>query len=131
MSVRVTIIEGPLPRPEHATDASGLVGAGVVFDGVVRAEEGDATIAALEYEAYRPMADHELERLARRMLDKHGLLAIDVWHSVGTVPVGAVSFRLDIRSAHREEALAAMDEFIDAMKRDVPIWKRAMSRLPA
>lgn len=125
MSVRVTIVEGPLPRHEQATDGSGLVGAEVVFDGVVRASEGDATIKALDYEAYRPMAENELARLAQRVLDEHGLRSVEVWHSVGRVPVGGVSFRLVVRSAHRQEALAAMDGFIDAMKQGVPIWKKA------
>jgi molybdopterin synthase catalytic subunit len=124
MSVSVTIVAGPLQRRIEATDDSGEVGAEVVFDGIVRAIEGDATIAALEYEAYRPMADTELERLARRMLERHGLHSVAVWHSVGRVPVGGVSFRLLIRSAHRKEALKAVDDFIEALKRDVPLWKR-------
>jgi molybdopterin synthase catalytic subunit len=36
---------------------------------------------------------------------------------------GQCSFRLQVASAHRAEALAAMTEFIDRLKRDVPIWK--------
>ena len=37
--------------------------------------------------------------------------------------VGERSFRLQIAAPHRQEALAAMAEFIESMKRDVPIWK--------
>ena len=129
----MTIVDGPVGR--HAIgvsgdhdDHAGRVGAEVVFDGIVRAVEGDATIEALEYEAHRPMAEQELERLAQRMVDSHGLESVEVWHSVGRVPVGAVSFRLVIRSARRKAALTAMDEFIDAFKRDVPIWKRVADR---
>jgi len=126
MSVSVTIVEGPLGRYEGGADGdgAGAVGAEVVFDGIVRATEGETTIEALEYEAYRPMAENELERLAQRMVDLHGLISVEVWHSVGRAPVGAVSFRLVIRSAHRKEALAAMGAFIDALKVDVPLWKR-------
>ena len=125
MSVQVTIVDGPLARHDAPADDSGAVGAEVVFDGIVRAIEGEATIAALEYEAYRPMAENELRRLGERLVGSHGLRSIEVWHSVGRVPVGASSFRLLVRSAHRKEALLAMDEFIDAMKRDVPLWKKA------
>lgn len=127
MSVRVTIVEGPLGPYEVGVggDPGGGVGAEVVFDGIVRAMEGTARIEGLEYEAYRPMAENELERLAQRMVDSHGLASVEVWHSVGWVPVDGVSFRLVIRSAHRKEALLAMGEFIDAMKVDVPLWKRA------
>jgi len=129
MSVSVTLVDGPLGTHEvgAGNDHCGGVGAEVVFDGIVRAIEGESTIEALEYEAYRPMAERELEKLAQRMIESHGLIAVDVWHSVGTVPVDAVSFRLVIRSAHRKEALVAMGEFIDALKVDVPLWKRVSS----
>ena len=126
MSVSVTIVEGPLgPHSVGVGGAyEGAVGAEVVFDGIVRRREGEADIEALGYEAYRPMAENELARLAQLMIDTHGLIAVDVWHSVGRVPVDAVSFRLVIRSAHRNEALVAMGEFIDALKVDVPLWKK-------
>jgi molybdopterin synthase catalytic subunit len=122
MSVRVEIVEGPLvsivsPRFENA-------GAVVMFEGVVRGLENGSAIEALFYEAYRPMADRQLERLAQDLCRQHAVLAIDVMHSVGRVAVGEISFRLIVASAHRKAALAAMDEFIDRMKQDVPIWKR-------
>ena len=69
------------------------------------------------------MATNALTDLARDILHKHALIAITVEHSRGEVLAGERSFRLAIDSAHRKEALAAMDEFIDRMKRDVPIWK--------
>ena len=69
------------------------------------------------------MATNSLTELARDILHKHALIAITVEHSRGEVLAGERSFRLAIHSAHRKEALAAMDEFIDRMKRDVPIWK--------
>lgn len=74
------------------------------------------------------MATGELRKLSQRMLEKHGILAISVEHSTGTVPVGRCSFRLRIAASHRAEALAAADEFIQLMKRDVPIWKTPIPR---
>ena len=99
------------------------VGATLVFEGIVRANEQGRAIRALSYEAYEPMATNALTELARDILHKHALIAITVEHSRGEVLAGERSFRLAIDSAHRKEALAAMDEFIDRMKRDVPIWK--------
>jgi len=103
--------------PTHA------IGATVVFEGIVRTDEAGRAIRALSYEAYEPMATNSLTELARDILSKHALIAITVEHSRGEVAAGERSFRLTIDSAHRKEALAAMDEFIDRMKRDVPIWK--------
>ena len=128
MSVLVRISDGALssqslPHVLSPAPATEQVGATLVFEGIVRANEQGRVIRALSYEAYEPMATNSLTELARDILSKHGLIAITVEHSRGEVAVGERSFRLIIDSAHRKEALAAMDEFIDRMKRDVPIWK--------
>lgn len=124
MSVSVHVISGPLP-PTHSTLHPGA-GAVIVFDGVVRPMEGESLITALEYELYQPMAQRTLVALAHDVQQRHGVLEICVWHSSGRVNVGEVSFRLRVASSHRKEAIAAMDEFIDRLKQDVPIWKHAV-----
>ncbi len=122
MSIEVHIFEGPLGEPSvWQPDGAGAV---VCFDGVVRPLEEDRLLEALDYEAYRPMAERSLESLAEHMVSTHGLLGICVEHSVGSVPVGSCSFRLRVAAEHRAEALAAMDQFIVQMKKDVPIWKK-------
>jgi molybdopterin synthase catalytic subunit len=127
MSMDVAIVDGPLGAADDACDACRGVddraGARVVFEGVVRAIEGGRPLIALEYQTYEPMAQDQLRDLAADVIAKHGLLGVVVRHSRGRVPVGAVSFRMTVFAPHRKEALAAMDEFIDRMKRDVPIWK--------
>lgn len=131
MSVDVAIQDGPLAgwRSEAVADV-GAVGAALVFEGIVRADEHGERIEALEYEAYQPMAERMLRALGEAMMARHGVKSVRVWHSRGRVRVGEVSFRLVIESAHRKEALAAMGEFIDQMKRDVPIWKLAAGATP-
>jgi molybdopterin synthase catalytic subunit len=57
-------------------------------------------------------------------VQEFGLLAMYVEHSRGHVPVGQCAFRLSVAALHRAEGFAAMAHFIDALKRDVPIWKR-------
>lgn len=98
-------------------------GAVVQFEGVVRPTEDGRQLAALGYEAYEPMTTRGLAELGGAMIREHGLTALRVEHSVGRVPIHAVSFRLYVASAHRKEALQAMDTFIDRMKREVPLWK--------
>lgn len=125
MNVTVNIIDGPLAgRDQTVLSGAGLPGAVLCFEGIVRGMEDGRPLAALEYEVYEPMTTRELDKLARAIIQEHGLLAIHVEHSRGIVPVGQCSFRLRIASAHRKQALAAMDAFIDRMKREVPIWKQ-------
>ena len=115
-----------LPSPTtRETSSTSQTGAVLIFEGIVRAEEDGQRIDALIYTAYEPMATMELTKLAHDVCARHSLARMKVEHSRGRVGVGEVSFRLTIRSPHRKEALAAMDEFIDRMKHDVPIWKSA------
>ena len=127
MNIAITIHTGPLPErpiglPGYST-TDGKTGAILSFLGIVRAIEADQPIEALDYDAYRPMADRMLQELAAETLARFGLLCIAVEHSVGRVPVGRCSFRLRVAAAHRREGLDAMDYFIDRLKQDVPIWK--------
>lgn len=119
--VEVHIEQGPLlPAPLWRVPGAGAV---LQFDGVVRPRENGRQLAALVYEDYQPMARRELSKLATQVAERHGLMGLRVHHSRGRVPVGEVAFRLLVAAQHRQEALAAMAEFIDRMKRDVPMWK--------
>lgn len=128
MNIHVQLVEGPLVRstapdvcpPETRT---GVVGAWLCFEGIVRALEDGRPLQGLDYQVYEPMATRQLTELAQAIRDSHNLLHIRARHSRGFVPVGECSFRLEVLAEHRKPALRAMDEFIDRMKQDVPIWK--------
>ena len=122
MSVEIHIVDGPV-RPESAGPAMGA-GAMLVFDGIVRRMEDGRELAALEYEVYEPMASQQLIALAEELVRTHGLMGLRCVHSRGQVAVGECSMRVTICSAHRAAALSGMAEFIDRLKKDVPIWKK-------
>ncbi len=124
MNVHTRLTQGPLTALARTPYIQGS-GARAIFDGVVRPTEGGADIQGLHYEAYRPMAEQQLEIIGLELHERHGLIAMDIEHSVGFVPNFECSFRLVIDSKHRREGLLAMDEFIDRLKQDVPIWKSA------
>jgi len=122
MNIEVQIIRGPLSSLLHPPRVRGA-GAMICFEGVVRPTENGRPLAALDYEVYEPMAVRQLRRLAEEAAERFGLSGVFVQHSHGRVGAGECSFRLWIAAVHRKEALAAMDDFIDRLKRDVPIWK--------
>jgi molybdopterin synthase catalytic subunit len=138
MKVVARMVDGPVTAElaAQARAAGGLcgapdaTGARVHFEGVVRRGETDPqqdrvrALEALDYEAYEPMAEQGLAELARTVGARHALQGVVALHSRGRVRVGEVSFVLEMHAAHRAPALAAMSEFIDALKRDVPIWKK-------
>jgi molybdopterin synthase catalytic subunit len=125
MSIEVRIIDGPLDAGTAIWEVPGA-GAILCFDGVVRPLEDGQPIAGLHYQAYEPMASNLLRQLADETKRRFGVLAVRVEHSRGDVPVGRCAFRLQLASAHRTEALAAMTWFIDRLKQDVPIWKSVL-----
>jgi len=136
MSVCTHIVDGPIGRDAgvaigDAPDHDGRAGAVIRFEGVVRRleprapnEQDERALEALDYQTYDPMTARELHALARSVAEAHGLLSILVLHSRGRVAVGEVSFVLEVMAPHRSEALRAMGDFIDRLKREVPIWKR-------
>ena len=80
MTIDIALQTGPLELPETATAGAGAI---VRFEGRVRAEEKGATIDALEYEAYEPMALAQMEKIARELGALHACLGVRVRHRLG------------------------------------------------
>jgi molybdopterin synthase catalytic subunit len=108
-----------LPLPTRSDS-----GAVLDFFGVVRGEEDGAAISGLDYEVYQPMAERQIEQIIRALLNDLPCRAIDVIHRVGLVPVGEASIRIRISAPHRQEAISFLAEFMNRLKKDVPIWKK-------
>jgi molybdopterin synthase catalytic subunit len=120
MIIDIALQNRPLDLPETIPDGAGAV---VRFEGRVRAEEKDARIAALDYEAYEPMALRQMEKIVRELAETHPCLAVRVRHRVGRVPVGEAAILVEVCARHRAEAFALAAAFMDRIKQDVPIWK--------
>ena len=109
---------------ELPAELAGAAGARAEFAGNVRGEEDGRAIAALEYEAYSPMAESEMRRILMDILRRHACLFVRVTHRTGIVPVGAAAVHIVVLARHRTAALSLVAEFMDRLKQDVPIWKR-------
>jgi molybdopterin synthase catalytic subunit/molybdopterin converting factor small subunit len=102
------------------------VGGVVTFWGIVRHMEDGKPIRALEYTAYREMAEHQFRKLLAETHQKWGLKRIRVIHRLGIIAVGEPSLLVRVESSHRGEAFAAAQFIIDELKQKVPIWKKAV-----
>tara|TARA_B110000305_G_C19056873_1_gene455251 strand:- start:275 stop:649 length:375 start_codon:yes stop_codon:yes gene_type:complete len=111
------IIEPKLELPTRDT------GATVEFRGIVRETEDENCIQGLDYEAYKDMAIAKMTTILSDLLVKHDCLTGVVIHRVGFIPVGESALYMRITSSHRKEAFSCCSEFIDELKKDVPIWK--------
>ncbi|MEO1236809.1 MAG: molybdenum cofactor biosynthesis protein MoaE [Planctomycetota bacterium] len=117
-------LDGPVAAVELPTQAG--CGAECVFLGRTRAETHPewGPLQSLHYEAYAAMAEAELERLARDVVERHGCYAVRLVHALGVVPVGQASVVVQTLAPHRDAAFAACRDAIDRLKQTVPIWKR-------
>jgi molybdopterin synthase catalytic subunit len=125
MHLEITITRRPIDlHHELPRELASRAGAIVEFAGVVRGEENNRPIAALEYEAYSPMAENVMRRIVGELALAHPCLYVRVTHRIGVVPVGEAAIQFVAASAHRGDAFAMLTRFMDLLKMDVPIWKR-------
>lgn len=99
-------------------------GAALLFWGVVRDHNDGRPVSHLEYQAYAPMAEAVLERIAADARERWRTGEIAIVHRVGRLEVGEASVGIVVASAHRAEAYEASRYVIEELKRRVPIWKR-------
>jgi molybdopterin synthase catalytic subunit len=95
-----------------------------LFLGVVRNENEGRETTAIEYQAYGPMAETEIENIVRALGQEWRETRVCVRHRVGHLAVGETSVAILAASPHRAEAFAACRAAIDRIKTTVPIWKR-------
>ena len=70
------------------------------------------------------MAEREIHAIIARARQRWELRHVAISHRVGVVPQAESSVEIAISSAHRREALQAVQFAIDELKASVPIWKK-------
>jgi molybdopterin synthase catalytic subunit len=99
-------------------------GALVTFEGVVRNHHAGRAVESITYEAYRPMAEKEFQRIVDDIRASHPAVALACVHRLGLLRVGEASIVIAAASPHRAEAFEACRLMIDRIKQTVPIWKK-------
>jgi molybdopterin synthase catalytic subunit len=99
-------------------------GAALLFLGVVRNRNEGREVVQLEYEAYAPMAEAEMERIASEAAERWETGAISIVHRVGRLEIGEASVAIVVAAPHRGDAYEASRYVIEELKKRVPIWKR-------
>ncbi len=124
----IELFDGPLPLERVLEFVSGdaALGGFVTFHGATRGEHDPehGGLVRLDYEAYRTMAEDQMKELARNAQQKWGPGRIAILHRLGPVGVGEVSVAIAVACPHRAEAFESCRWLIDALKREVPIWKK-------
>jgi molybdopterin synthase catalytic subunit len=101
-------------------------GAIATFLGTVRSHSRGRDVIALEYEAYEEMAEDVMAGIAEEVRERYDLCKVAISHRLGRVEVGETSVAIAVSAPHRQDALAACADAIEALKAQVPLWKKEL-----
>ncbi len=95
-----------------------------VFLGTVRNGPEEVGVTEIEYSAYEPMAEAEIERILGDTRERWPEVRVALRHRLGRVPAGEASIAIAVAAPHRAEAFAACRHVIEEVKRRLPVWKK-------
>ena len=123
--IDIQLLENELST-ENCTNwvCSDEVGGVVVFVGTVRNQTKEKRVLKLEFEAYKPMAIAEMQKIAEQAIAKWPVLKIAIHHRVGILAIGEIPVIIAVSCVHRNAAFEACQFAIDTLKETVPIWKK-------
>jgi len=121
------LVEGPIDLDAVVGEvADPRAGAIATFQGTVRSESRGRDVIALEYEAYSEMAEQAMAEIAAEVKARYDLCEVAITHRLGRVEIGEASVAIAVSAPHRQDALAACKDVIDALKERVPLWKKEL-----
>ena len=96
----------------------------MLFVGTTRQFTDDKETLQLDYQCYEQMAIEKMRQLRDQALDKWPIIECSIVHRVGRVKLGEASIAAAVSTPHREASFEAAQWIVDALKKQVPIWKR-------
>jgi molybdopterin synthase catalytic subunit len=121
----VRLVDGPIDEEEAVAHVRrDDCGALLVFHGIVRDHHAGRSVSHIDYHGYRPMAQRELEAVARETAERFEIAALALVHRLGIVRVGEASLFVAASAHHRRPVFEGILRLVDELKRRVPIWKK-------
>ena len=108
-------------------DGSRRIGGIAVFVGCARDFSEGREVREIEFDAYRPMALAEMEKLRDEAIARFGLIEARLVHRLGTVRAGDNIVFIAAGAEHRAAAFDACRWLIDELKERVPIGKKEIT----
>ena len=105
---------------ERLTAGRADIGAVVTFSGLVRSDDG---LASLTLEHYPGMTEREIARHVTEAESRWPLMGVSVIHRVGKLSPGERIVLVAVASAHRAAAFEAANFLMDYLKTRAPFWK--------
>lgn len=110
----------------HSTKTN--IGAHSIFLGQVRADAKESgSVIAIDYSAYEAMALEKAHEIREAAFEKYSLTCMHIFHSIGNVKAGEISLFVFTSSKHRKDAIAACEEIVERIKKELPVWGQELT----
>jgi molybdopterin synthase catalytic subunit len=111
------------------TPEADYAGAIATFTGRVRAleDEDDEWTESLTFEKYDEVAAERTAAIREELEARDGVLGVRLHHRVGRVEAGEDIVFVAVLAGHREGAFRAVEDGIDRLKDEVPIFKKEVT----
>jgi molybdopterin synthase catalytic subunit len=119
-----TLIESVKRSPDESQ-----AGAIATFTGRVRAKDSpeDLPTEYLEFERYDDVARERMATLKSELEARNGVHAVRLHHKTGIVEAGKDIVFVVILAGHRGEAFSAVQDGINRLKKEVPLFKKEVT----
>ena len=109
--------------------AADRAGAIATFTGRVRERDDpdDVPTTALEFEKYAGVAEERMAEIAAELEERDGVYRVLAHHRTGTVGAGEDIVFVVVLAGHRREAFRTVEDGIDRLKAEVPIFKKEVT----
>jgi molybdopterin synthase catalytic subunit len=101
-------------------------GAIATFTGRVRAKDApdDSPTEYLKFEKYEGVAEQRMADIEAELADRDGVFEVLMYHRVGVIEDGEDIVFVVVLAGHREEAFRTVEDGINRLKDEVPIFKK-------
>ena len=112
-------------RVEASADAD-RAGAVATFTGRVRARDSpdDDPTTHLAFEKYEGVAAERMDAIATELAERDGVFEVRMHHRTGVIEAGEDIVFVVVLAGHRREAFRTVEDGIDRLKDEVPIFKK-------
>jgi molybdopterin synthase catalytic subunit len=115
-----------LVRRVEASPSAERAGAIATFTGRVRARDApdDDRTAHLAFEKYEGVAAERMDAIATELTERDGVFDVRMHHRTGVIEAGEDIVFVVVLAGHRREAFRTVEDGIDRLKDEVPIFKK-------
>lgn len=122
--IRAALVRTPIDSARLIAEVSDSGnGAATLFLGTVRSRNDGREVLSIEYSAYEPMAEKEMDTILHEAADQFGVEYLVAEHRLGELKIGETSVAIAAAHPHRAPALDALRYSIEQLKARAPIWK--------